>query len=280
MARARAMLLRLVMLGTLCLRGGQSLLRAPGAARSAVAGGGRSLRALHCTDGKDLDALNVDERKQSTRRVRQHVNPLSARYSQPSERPEGWVEQAFAAPEKGFHVDIGCARGRFCLKFAARNEDLNVLGLEIRQPLVVAANAERREVDLENCFFLFCNANVDLRNILREVQAHGPVKSVSIQFPDPHFKKRHHKRRVVQPELVATVAEELSPGGFVFLQGDIHEVVLEMRERFREAELLEDQGAGLEDWLAENPMGVPTEREIMNTEDGNPIYRCIFRKRA
>ena len=55
---------------------------------------------------------------------------------------------------------------------------------------------------------------------------------MAIQFPDPHFKKRHHKRRVVQPALVRAVAEGLRPGARVFLQSDVREVSEDMREKF------------------------------------------------
>jgi len=81
--------------------------------------------------------------------------------------------------------------------YAALHEDINVLGLEIRDALVVSANRRRREVGLDNCFFLFSNANVDTRNICGEVADFAKIRSFSIQFPDPHFKKRNHKRRVV-----------------------------------------------------------------------------------
>jgi tRNA (guanine-N7-)-methyltransferase len=52
----------------------------------------------------------------------------------------------------------------------------------------------------------------------------APVELVTIQFPDPHFKNRHHKRRVVQSALVRAVAEGLPTGARVFLQSDVLEV--------------------------------------------------------
>lgn len=52
----------------------------------------------------------------------------------------------------------------------------------------------------------------------------GELALVSIQFPDPHFKKRHHKRRIVQPELVEAICRRLRPGGRVFMQSDVEEV--------------------------------------------------------
>ena len=46
----------------------------------------------------------------------------------------------------------------------------------------------------------------------------------ALQFPDPHFKKKHKKRRVVQPQLIQAIDRRLAPGGLVFLQSDVMEV--------------------------------------------------------
>lgn len=47
-----------------------------------------------------------------------------------------------------------------------------------------------------------------------------------LQYPDPHWKTRYRKRRIVQPQLVQAIADMLSPDGQVFLQSDVQEVVL------------------------------------------------------
>ena len=70
----------------------------------------------------------------------------------------------------------------------------NYLGVEIRKSLVVAAEKERQELGLTNLRFLFCNANVSLNNWLSNLSI-DLLESVSIQFPDPWFKRRHQKRR-------------------------------------------------------------------------------------
>ena len=59
------------------------------------------------------------------------------------------------------------------------------------------------------------------------------MERVCIQFPDPHFKMKHRKRRVVQPALVESIAALTEPGCEVFLQSDIFGVVAEMRDIFR-----------------------------------------------
>jgi len=56
--------------------------------------------------------------------------------------------------------------------------------------------------------------------------------SVFIQFPDPHFKKRHRKRRIFQPDLVQTICDLLPEGGQLFLQSDVEDVSCAMRNIF------------------------------------------------
>ncbi|MFM6424789.1 tRNA (guanine(46)-N(7))-methyltransferase TrmB, partial [Planktothrix sp.] len=98
---------------------------------------------------------------------------------------------------------------------------------------------------------------------------------VSIQFPDPWFKKRHQKRRVVQPELVNYLAHYLGEGGEVFLQSDVEEVAIEMCDRFSEHSAFH---RSQNDWLTENPFSLPTERELSTLDRGEPVYRALFVK--
>lgn len=205
-------------------------------------------------------------------RVRQHVNPLSLRYQIPVPVPD-WTD-VFKDVERPLHLDIGSARGQFLLDIASQQPQWNFLGLEIRRPLVEQAIAFRNEQDLSNLHFLFCNANVSLLPVLKSLPQ-GVLQRVSIQFPDPWFKKRHQKRRVVQPELVETLATCLAPGSMVFLQSDVEEVEREMCDRFSEHPAFTRQQ---EQWLIDNPLGVSTERENMTLEKGEPVYRAVFFK--
>ena len=141
--------------------------------------------------------------------VRQHVNPLSRFFQQPLALPP--PEQLFADAALPLHLDIGCARGRFLLALAEQQPQHNHLGVEIRRALVSAAEAERQQRQLHNLHFLFCNANVSLEAWLAQLPA-GRLELVSIQFPDPWFKKKHHKRRVLQPALLLAIAAALAPG--------------------------------------------------------------------
>lgn len=207
-------------------------------------------------------------------RVRQHVNPLSKKYQTPLSPPD-W-EKVYAQPTEALHLDIGCARGEFLMSMATLQPDWNFLGLEIREPLVEQANAMVSELGLSNLHFLFCNVNNSLPPLLNSFPA-GTLQRVTIQFPDPWFKKRQAKRRVVQPELVDTLAAYLTVGGVVFLQSDIEAVAVEMRDRFDAHPAFQRQGT--DTWLATNPLPVATEREISTISRGEPVYRALFVRR-
>ena len=239
-------------------------------------------------------------------RVRQHVNPLSHKYQMPVLPPD-W-RQVYASRHQPLLLDIGCARGRFLLKMAQLQPDWNFLGLEIREPLVLEANELRSQLGLTNLHYLFINVNNELQPLLKSFPS-GALQRVTIQFPDPWFKNRHRKRRMVQPQLVADLAPHLAIGGDVFLQSDLESVAGLMRDRFSEhpafiqvtssppppptpppplkggatgtkpacaGYITNLEENGMHNWLAENPLPVPTEREIATLAGGTPVYRALF----
>ena len=216
-------------------------------------------------------------------RVRQHVNPLNIRYGTPV-TPPAWAE-VFAHPEQPLHIDIGCAKGYFISDMAQLCPDWNFLGLEIREPLVAQCLRHRDRLGLTNLHALFCNANNSLRPLLASLPQ--PPQRVSIQFPDPWFKKRHQKRRVVQPQLVADLAEVMLSGTWVWLQSDIEAVAEDMVEVFLANPLFRraatpSASSALESsespgqWLTESPLPAQTDRERLTLDQGKPVYRALF----
>ena len=203
-------------------------------------------------------------------RVRNHVNPLSNKYQTPAS-PLDW-EKIYATPIQPLHLDIGCGKGRFLLSMATLEPSWNYLGFEIREPLVQDANTWRDELVLTNLHYLFCNVNNSLK--LLSTLPVGTLQRVTIQFPDPWFKNRHSKRRLVQADLVTELASYLSVGGVVFLQSDIEALAIEMRDRFDANPAFQRQAT--QNWLIENPLPIPTEREKSTLLRGQPVYRALF----
>ena len=202
-------------------------------------------------------------------RVHQHVNPL-APYYRFTLKPLA-IEQVFAAPDLPLHLDIGCARGRFLLKMAEVAPHWNFLGVEIREPLVEEANRIAKENNLNNLHYEFCNASYSLDKLLEKLPA-NLLQTVTIQFPDPWFKKKHAKRRMVKDNLVETIVEHLKISGKIFIQTDINFLAAEMFAIFRENTNLREVE------INENPFPVKTERETAVEEKGLPIYRKVFQK--
>lgn len=206
-------------------------------------------------------------------RIRQHVNPLSRKFQQPLTIPD-W-QQIYPQGDRSWHLDIGCARGGFLLQMAQLEADINFLGIEIRQPLVTDANQKKEQLGLTNLHYLFGNINSSAEILLKSLPANA-LQTITIQFPDPWFKKKHNKRRVVQSELVHTLVRYLAVGGKVFLQSDIEEVAVEMRDRFAADSRLTQ--CHQDTWLATNPLPVPTERELYVLADNLPVYRVLLQK--
>ncbi|KAF9621721.1 hypothetical protein IFM89_027419 [Coptis chinensis] len=181
--------------------------------------------------------------------------------------------------------------------------------------LVERAQLWVKDLALDNIGFLFANATVSFELLVSNYP--GPLLFVSILCPDPHFKKRHHKRRVVQEPLVDSILKNLSPGGQnndevvsltmltfydkrgkksniklanakkVFLQSDVLEVAFDMRNQFdARLDIVEhidtvDPSIDCDDqgWLLRSPVGIRTEREIHAELEGARIYRRVYQKR-
>lgn len=204
-------------------------------------------------------------------RVHQHVNPLATYFTQLPVKPLE-IEKVFANPELPLHLDIGCGRGRFVLKMAEIEKNVNFLGLEIREPLVEEANRIAKEKELENLHYKFCNATLTLGELLEKLPE-NILELITIQFPDPWYKKKHAKRRMVKNKLVEASVKHLKSAGKIFVQTDVEFLAEEMFEMFREQENLKE----IE--IAENPFSVKTEREISVENRNLPVYRVMFEKK-
>lgn len=203
-------------------------------------------------------------------RVHQHVNPLAKYFRELPIEPLD-PEDVFDDPVLPLHLDIGCARGRFILDMARIEKGWNFLGVEIREPLVIDANRIRDEENLGNLHYEFCNATIDLGELLKEIPE-GLLKMVTIQFPDPWFKKKHAKRRMVKGSMVRAILRHLADDGSVLLQTDVDFIAEEMLDAFIETDELVSEA------LKENPLPVKTEREIAVENKGLPVYRYLLRR--
>ena len=153
--------------------------------------------------------------------MRQHVNPLSNNFNQFKRIPS--LSKMFGDSKLNLHLDIGCAAGEFLFDLALVNTSWNYLGIEIREKLVKNAKLKVLESEIKNLYFVFGNAN----NILNNAQSKFIIqnlKSISFNFPDPWFKKRHHKRRVINPKFINILSNSLQKGTLIFIKTDVKDL--------------------------------------------------------
>ncbi|MGL6289543.1 MAG: tRNA (guanosine(46)-N7)-methyltransferase TrmB [Silanimonas sp.] len=123
-------------------------------------------------------------------------------------------------------VEIGFGNGEQLL-FAAENEpQKNLVGIEVHAPGVGRLLHGAAEIDATN-LRVYCHDAVE---VLNHDIADGTLDEVRIYFPDPWHKKRHHKRRLVQPSFVALLARKLKPGGLLHLATDWEDYGRQMLE--------------------------------------------------
>ena len=206
-------------------------------------------------------------------RVRQHVNPLKSGMVEPR-------KQRLALPtDREIEVEIGCADAQFLFERAerARAEGLVrcEVGLEIRHEFVEPVSQRAAETGLDVRIF-FSNASVDLPYYFQQ----GQVARFFINFPDPYFKRKQHKRRVMADELVADIWGALAPGGELFFQSDVWDLALDAMETIEGMDHLFTNAAGpWSFWKDGNPYGCRSRREEGCAEEGMPVWRILYKRR-
>ncbi len=153
--------------------------------------------------------------------MRQHVNPLSKNFLEIEPIPP--LNQIFENKNLPLHLDIGCAAGDYLFELALSNANWNYLGIEIREKLVLNANLKMKSMENKNLYFSFSNAN-NLFDGSNNNSLINATSSISLNFPDPWFKKKHHKRRVIQPKFINYLSSSMRIGSLIFIKTDVKEL--------------------------------------------------------
>ncbi len=112
--------------------------------------------------------------------------------------------------------EIGFGMGQSLLEMAARESDKDFIGVEVHKPGVGRLLMGMGEAQLSNVR-VYCDDAVE---VLQTCIPDGALDRVQIYFPDPWHKKKHHKRRLVQPNFVAELRRKLKTGGVLHLATD------------------------------------------------------------
>ncbi|KTD67515.1 tRNA (guanosine(46)-N7)-methyltransferase TrmB [Legionella shakespearei] len=116
-------------------------------------------------------------------------------------------------------VEIGFGMGTSLFTMAQNNPDLNYLGIEVHRAGVGSLVADLHDHQLENVRVVAHDAVEVFQNHLED----NSLAGVQIFFPDPWHKKRHHKRRLIQPEFIQLLVSKIRQGGFIHCATDWQE---------------------------------------------------------
>ncbi len=201
-------------------------------------------------------------------RRRQHVNPLGLGFeSFRGRRPE-------LPAGRPVEIEIGCAEAQFLFERAAREPDRTYVGLEIRHELVDDVN-RRAGRDGLPVRAVFGHANHHLADLFPPSR----VARVFVNFPDPWFKRRHHKRRLMDEELARDIHRVLEPAGELLFQSDVWDIALDAMAVLDALDHLFVNRAGpWSFWRSANPYGARSWREQHCEAAALPIWRLLYQK--
>lgn len=176
--------------------------------------------------------------------------------------------QALFGRRAPLHVEIGFGNGEALATMASAHPENDYIGIEVHRP-GVGALLQRLETDgISNVRVI----SADALQVLEHRIPDETLTAACIFFPDPWPKKRHHKRRLVQPQFAALAARKLAPGGVFHAATDWPEYAEHMDEVLSREPLLQKSDAGL---VARST----TKFETRGRRLGHPIRDLYYRRR-
>ncbi|MEW6119763.1 MAG: tRNA (guanosine(46)-N7)-methyltransferase TrmB [Pseudomonadota bacterium] len=168
-------------------------------------------------------------------------------------------------------LEIGFGMGEGLAETAAAHPETDFLGVEVHTPGVGALLKQIGERELANVRVI----QHDAVDVLERMIAPGSLDGVRVFFPDPWHKKRHHKRRLIQPPLVALLASRLAPGGFLHLATDWQDYAEQMLAVLSAEPLLRNTVADYAPRPGTRPL---TKFEQRGLRLGHGVWDLIFRR--
>jgi len=169
-------------------------------------------------------------------------------------------------------LEIGFGNGEHLAALATAHPERDYLGIEVHRPgvghlLLLAATNNLINVRA---------STHDAVEVLGEQIVAGSLDEVLVLFPDPWHKKRHHKRRLIQPPFVELIASRLRQGGVLRLATDWEEYALQMLEVLSAANTLFANLSPSGDWMPRPEERAPTRFEKRGARLGHGVWDLAF----
>ena len=210
------------------------------------------------------------------RRALRKLDPtldLSRHYRDAAERPQPFDHAALFRRVQPLEVEVGSGKGLFLAAAARTHPERNFLGIEISVKYARYASARLARQELDNAIVIGGDALLLFRQWMPEASLAG----VHVYFPDPWWKKRHRKRRVLNEQFMRDVERTLAPGGVLHFWTDVEEYYRSTLELIAATVKLTGPLA-----VAEKPpdhdLDYRTHFERRTRKSGQAVYRAEFRK--
>jgi len=175
-----------------------------------------------------------------------------------------------AAP---LEVEVGSGKGLFLRNAAAARPEVDFLGIEVARKYAEFAAASLAKAGLPNAIMV----NGDGLRVFQELIPDGSLAAVHVYFPDPWWKKRHRRRRVMRESFLRDIERTLQPGGSLHFWTDVEEYFRTSLELLASHTTLQGP-LPVPETPAEHDMAYRTHFERRVRLASEPVYRSEFRK--
>ena len=122
------------------------------------------------------------------------------------------------------YLEIGFGDGKALAEMAAAQAEVDFLGIEVHRPGVGSLLQRVEQQSLTNVHVICA----DVVEVLKTMLLDASLDKAFLFFPDPWPKKRHHKRRILQPDFVDLLRQRLKPGGILHMATDWQDYAMHM----------------------------------------------------
>ena len=211
------------------------------------------------------------------RRALRKINPsidLTGHLRTIEQLPQQWSVEALFGRMARLEVEMGSGKGLFLKSAAAARPDVNFLGIEVAKKYAEFIAAGLAKAGLNNAKIV----SGDGLRVFQEWIPDNSLAAVHVYFPDPWWKQRHRRRRVMRESFLHDIERTLVPGGALHFWTDVEEYFLTSLELLAAHTTLEGP-LPVPETPAEHDMAYRTHFERRVRMANEPVYRSEFRKR-
>ena len=158
-------------------------------------------------------------------RVRIHTNPFHFYKKIPVANPAN----LFADFHGKLDLEIGVGQGAFLKAYAEANPQKSIIGVEIRKPWIEKVLIDLENANLKNVLLLYAKAELILENFMPE----KIIENVFIFHPDPWFKTKHYKRRLINLSFLQDLKPKLSSNAKIYVTTDVFDLFQDIKNVFK-----------------------------------------------